>query len=147
MMTDHDAHQMIKDRLTHYQEHCDLHEKNQTILKIIYYALGLLSTASSTLLTILTSISMTTHNSDIVVSELGLSFTVLLVNSILNFAKIEEKMSKHRDMRIQYTALKLDVDDFLVEPHSDQELHTFLKTLVEKQKLLIGYETNTFCFK
>lgn len=127
-------------RLKEYNDRLKLHAKNEKTLKAIYYTLGFISTALGSILTVFAS------HDDTLSPTLFLSFAVLFINSLLNFGKIEQKISGHHDMKNQYQTLVMDIQDFLeTNPDSDELLH-FESMISEKQKLLLGYETTTFCF-
>lgn len=123
-----------------------LHQRNETILKRIYYTMGLTSTIAASCLTFFSGLGV---SKQCVPSYpiLGLSFGVLMINTILNFGKIEEKMSQHEAMKIQYKKMILDYQDFITTSVSRtaEENEKFHKILVEKQKLLLTQEVST-CF-
>jgi len=131
-----------------YEKYKDLHKKNEKILKIIYYSLGIFSTMSSSIMTFLAGLSLNNQKDEQAVKwELVLSFCVLFINSLLNFGEIEKKISKHRDSRLQYDSLLIDIEEvFNDHDTSEDVLEEFFKLLCEKEKLLKGYESNTFCF-
>lgn len=139
----------LQAKRANYTKSHHMHYKNHKILRIIYYTLGFSSTISSAIITFLSGLLLTADHEDMMVAvtlELVLSFFILITNGVLNFGKLEEKMAKHNDMKNQYHSLLIDIDEKLHSQPNKEEIDQFYNILCEKQKILIGYETNTFCF-
>lgn len=132
-----------------YTEHVRNHLRNERILKGIYFTLGFSSTIASSVIAFTSGLlTLDVSSPQSIQLNLVLSCFVLGVNAFLNFGRIEEKMSKHHDMRNQYTNLITDIDEFLsgVSRLDRNDVESFNRLLCEKQKLLQGYDADTFCF-
>jgi|SRR5210317_31246 len=131
--------QTLQERKEEYIAISQRHSKNERILNAIYYTLGFISTVGSSALALISTQYPKQQR-----AMVGTSFAVLFLNSVLNFGQIEKKIAKHRDMRIQYESLIMDIES-AIQSNADEGFTMIL--LTEKHKLLMGYEiNNTFCF-
>ncbi len=141
----------FKDKHKKFRLIRDKHKKNENILRCIYYILGTTTTLAGSAVTFITGLTLEGSGwvRTINLIVLCLSFYILMINSLLNFGKLEDKMSKHEQYKSQYEKVMLEIEEQVTTTSSCldvKELQHFKDIINEKEKLFVDTHSDSFCF-
>ena len=123
------------------------HLQGMRRMQILYYFLGIQITIYSTIVSFLSGI-YTFKNFDWLTTTI-LTFALLstVLNAILGFSNIVEKISKHRDSYNKYDLISNNIDRFKMQTLSEREIKVFFDLLDNTLGFVNEYEIINCCFE
>ena len=126
-----------------------LHQKNERILKMIYYSFAGLSVILGVIIAFLSgALSIEDAEDPLSTAIFVLSLFNTMISAMISFSQMESKITRHHDNKLMFGDLELDLNAFLLDKNNDYNNYKNQEILMtEKEKMCRSAEQgNLFCF-